>query len=73
MKYQLDTVLEPWLAIPREGVSIKILIPITILGWCQEGHPVINSIYEMTRSIDKRNCVNGIRIEDAAHSRTIVR
>ena len=49
---------------PRDGVSIKTLCPIIILGWHQERHPVIRFcqiwIYEMTKIIDKLNCINGI-------------
>ena len=29
---------------PRDGVSIKILVPITSLGWRQEGHPAYKKI-----------------------------
>ena len=24
---------------PRDGVSIKTLVRIALMGWCQEGHP----------------------------------
>ena len=64
----------------RDGVSMKILLPITILGWRQQSHRVIEFchiwICEMSKSVDKPNCVNGIGTfqgdEDALH-RTSVR
>ena len=65
---------------PRDSVSIEILVPITILGWLQKGHHVIKFchiwMYEMTKSIDKPNCVNWMGTfwsEDFVHSRTSVR
>ena len=64
---------------PRDGVSIKILVPITKLGWGYEGHPIINfcyiSIYKMTKSIDRPKYLNDIGIfqsKNAVHGRNRV-
>ena len=44
---------------PRDGVSIKTLVPITLMGWCQEGHPAYkntaSTYHEMTQP--KISCV----------------
>ena len=64
---------------PGDSVSMKIIVPIAIVGWCQEGHSVIKFskiwIYETKESIDKPNCINRIwtfQSEDATHGRTSV-
>ena len=63
--------LQAWSAITSDAVSIKILLSftilkMTILGWRQEGYPAIKiyfiRIYEMTKSIDRSNCVNRIEL-----------
>ena len=36
------------------GLSLKIPLPITILGWCLEGHPIIKSCYIWIYEITKR-------------------
>lgn len=60
---------------PRDSVSVEILVPITILGWLQKRHHVIKFCHiwmsEMTKSIDKPNCVNWMGTfwsEDFVHS-----
>ena len=65
---------------PRDGASIKILGPITILGWHQEGHLVIkfchDQIYEVTKNSKELNCLIGsenFQNEDVMPSRTSVR
>ena len=69
--------LQPWIAI--RGVSINILVPITIVGWYEEGHLVITFLPHLNlwngKSFDKLNCVNGIgtfQSEDAMHVRSSV-
>ena len=64
----------------RDDASIKILGPITIPAWHQEGHLIIKSsqnwIYEMTKYTKEPNYLNGsgtFQGEDVMHSRTSVR
>ena len=80
-KYQFPSheqvvVLQPLLAITYRWYLDKIFGPYHHTGLASRGHPIISCchiwIYEMTKSLDKPNFVNGIgtfQSEDAAYSR----